>query len=91
MNEYFNFIERKPAEEIPAYLAAADALLITLSKSKVFSITIPAKTQSCLACGRPILASVDGEVQEIIKRAHAGLVSDSEDIEGFVNNIKTFY
>lgn len=88
VGSYFNFIERKPAEEIPGYLAAADALLITLSKSEVFSITIPAKTQSCLACGKPILVSADGEVQQIIKDAKAGLVSDSEDVSGLVKNIK---
>ena len=88
VGEYFNFIDRKPAEEIPAYLAAADALLITLSKSEVFSITIPAKTQSCLACGRPILVSADGEVQDIIKSANAGLASAAEDVDGFVENIK---
>lgn len=89
VKEYFNFIDRKPAEQIPPYLAAADALLITLSKSEVFSITIPAKTQSCLACGRPILVSADGEVQEIIKNAQAGLASAAEDVDGLVENIKT--
>ncbi|MBO4926383.1 MAG: glycosyltransferase family 4 protein [Clostridia bacterium] len=88
VEEYFNFIDRKPAEQIPAYLAAADALLITLSRSEVFSITIPAKTQSCLACGRPILVSADGEVQDIVKSANAGLASASEDVDGFVQNIK---
>ena len=90
VNEYFNLISRKPAEEIPQYLAWADGLLITLSKSEVFSITIPAKTQSCLACGKPILVSADGEVQAIIKEAGAGLVSDAEDVEGLVNSILTF-
>ncbi len=88
VTDYFNFIDRKPAEEIPAYQAAADALLITLSKSDVFSITIPAKLQSCLACGKPILVSADGEVQQIIRDSKAGLVSDSEDVNGFVKNIK---
>ena len=61
--------------------------MITLSKNDVFSITIPAKTQSCLACGRPIIVSADGEVQQIIKEANAGLVSDSEDVDGFVDNV----
>jgi len=88
VSDYFNFIERKPADKIPPYLAAADALLITLSRSEVFSITIPAKTQSCLACGRPIIVSADGEVQEIIREANAGLVNGAEDLEGFVENIK---
>lgn len=88
VEEYFNFIDRKPAEQIPPYLAAADALLITLSQSEVFSITIPSKTQSCMACARPILVSADGEVQDIIKEASAGLVSAAEDVNGFVKNIE---
>lgn len=87
LSDYFNLISRKPAEEIPLYAARADALLITLSKSKVFSITIPAKTQSCLACAKPILLSADGEVQDIIKEASAGLVSDAEDVLGLYKNI----
>lgn len=75
----FLFIDRKPAQQIPAYLAMADALLISLSKSEVFSITIPSKTQSCLACGKPILVSADGEVQDIILEAGAGFGSPAED------------
>lgn len=87
---YFNFIPRLPSEEIPNYLAFADALLIILSKSDAFSITIPAKTQSCMACGRPILLSADGEVMDIIRESNAGLYSNAEDIDGFIDNIKVF-
>lgn len=90
ISDYFNFIPRQPAERIPDYLAFADALLITLASSEVFAITIPAKTQSCMACGRPILVSADGEIQEIVREAGAGLCSDAEDVVGFVKNIETF-
>lgn len=90
VGEFFNFIPRQPAESIPPFLAAADALLITLSKSEVFSITIPAKTQSCLACGKPIIVSADGEVQSIIQEAKAGLSSNSGDVDGFTSNILSF-
>lgn len=89
VSDYFNFIPRKPAQDIPRYLAFADALLIILSKSRVFAITIPSKTQSCMACGRPILVSADGEVQNIIKSADAGLCSDAEDARALTENIKT--
>lgn len=88
LQSYFLFLGRKQPEDIPIYFSTADALLITLAKSKVFSMTIPAKTQSCLACGKPILLSADGEVQKIVLDANAGLVSNAEDVLGFSNNIK---
>ncbi|MEH7378276.1 glycosyltransferase family 4 protein, partial [Neobacillus drentensis] len=86
--EMFNFIEKQPATRIPEYMAVCDATLISLSKSKVFSITLPAKTQSCLACGIPIIVSADGEIQEVIKRAEAGLCSAAGDVEMLANNIR---
>lgn len=86
--DYFNFIERKMAVEIPKYMKCSDAALICLSKSTVFAMTIPAKTQSCMACGIPILLSADGEVQDIIQESECGFVSDSMDIIGLVRNIE---
>lgn len=75
----FNFIDKQPAHRIPDLMSLCDAALICLSKSKVFSITLPAKTQSCLACGIPIIVSADGEIQKVIAEAKAGLCSNSGD------------
>ena len=77
VNEYFNFIEKQPAQRISELVGACDISLICLSKSKVFESTLPAKLQSCLACGKPILVSADGEIQEIIKDANAGICSEA--------------
>lgn len=90
VDSYFNFIPRKLAEDIPDYFAWSDAALITLSKSEVYSMTIPAKTQSCLACGMPILVSADGEVQDVIREANCGFVNDSGDARGLAENIERF-
>lgn len=87
VKDYFLFMNKKPPEEIPKYLAAGDASLICLSKSEVFSMTIPAKTQSCLACGKPVLVSADGEVQEVIRKAGCGLYSAAGDAKGLYENI----
>ncbi|HET56558.1 MAG TPA: glycosyltransferase WbuB [Ignavibacteria bacterium] len=90
VDEYFNFIPRQPAKIIPEYMAAADVALITLKKSPIFSMQIPAKTQSYLACGKPILLSADGEVKDIIEEAKAGFTSPAEDVPQFVKAIKKF-
>ena len=86
--DYFNFIDKQPATRIPEFMAVSDATLISLSKSKVFSITLPAKTQSCLACGVPVIVSADGEIQDVINKADAGVCSDAGDAKGLAENIQ---
>lgn len=90
MSEYFNFIERQPAVEIPKYMANSDVALISLSPNKVFNKTIPAKVQSCLACGKPLLVLADGEIQRVVNEANCGFAGDANDIMKFVENIKKF-
>lgn len=90
LTEYFLFIEKQPATKIPAYLACTDAALVVLKKSLIFSKTIPAKVQSYLACGIPVIVSADGEVQQVVKEAKAGFVADSEDAEGLFKAIVAF-
>lgn len=88
--EYFNMIDRQPAKKIPFYMAAGDVAMICLSKSEVFAITIPAKTQSCMACAMPMLVSADGEVRDIIEDANCGLTGSAEDVNELVTNLKEY-
>lgn len=63
---------RKP-EEMPAILAAADAVLLHLKRDPLFSVTIPHKLLTYLAVGKPILACADGEPAAIVRDARAGV------------------
>ncbi len=65
---------RFPVERMPSFYAHADALLVSLKKDPVFSLTIPGKVQSYLMAGLPILCMLDGEGAQVIKDANAGLV-----------------
>ena len=87
----FSFYSRVSAQEIPDLFAQVDASIISLSKSEVFSLTVPAKTQSCLACGKPILVVADGEVQNIIREAECGFVCDSGDANSLAENIISMF
>ena len=69
-----HFLGSRPSSEMPRFFAQADALLVSLTADELFALTVPAKVQSYLACGKPILASLDGEGAEIIREAGAGLV-----------------
>lgn len=87
----FQFIPRQPAERIPAIMSVCDAALITLSKSKVFETTIPAKLQSVLACGIPIIVCADGEIQQIVNESKAGLFCEAGDAHMLASIIVSFY
>ena len=85
---YFNFIDPVPAKEIPKILCSSDFSFVSLKQSEIFSMTIPAKLQSSMACGVPILLSADGEVQEILANSKAGFFSNSGDVEGLLQNLR---
>jgi glycosyltransferase involved in cell wall biosynthesis len=61
---------------------------VSLKKDRIFSLTIPAKVQSYLACGKPIIASIDGEGAKIVINANCGLVSPAENYLKLSENIK---
>ena len=89
LQDYFEFLGRKKPSEMPKYLLSS-VLLISLKKSKIFSLTIPSKLQAYMASSKPILGSIDGITNDIIKKSNSGYVSDSEDVEGLVKNIIKF-
>ncbi len=73
VEDYFTLIPRQPAEEIPAYLCACDMAFVSYMDNPLWANTIPAKMQSYMACGMPILASASGETEKIIKDADCGV------------------
>jgi glycosyltransferase involved in cell wall biosynthesis len=53
-------------------------------------MTIPGKLQSYLACGKPIIASLDGVGAKIIRDSLCGYVSDSENPKDLADSIYNF-
>lgn len=87
VNDIFLFIDRQPAERIPEFMATCDAALIILQKSELFAKTIPAKIQSCMACGIPIVLSADGEAQSVIEQSKCGVYCDANDAVELYNKM----
>jgi glycosyltransferase involved in cell wall biosynthesis len=84
----FKLLGSFPAREMPKFFSHADALLVSLKKDKIFSLTIPAKIQSYLACGKPIIASLDGVGAEIVDEAQCGVTASAEQVDALVLSIK---
>jgi glycosyltransferase involved in cell wall biosynthesis len=73
------FLPFQPRARLPEVLATGDVSLVSLRQG-IGSGSLPSKTFSILASGRPVLASVDegSETWKLIDRAEAGLYVPSE-------------
>lgn len=81
------FLPRVSMEEVGAYLAAADCLLVHLRADPLFSITVPSKTQAYMAAGRPLLMAVDGDAAELVRESGSGLAVAPEDSQALAQAV----
>jgi len=84
------FVDFQPKERLPEVLAAGDIHLVPLRRGLARS-SVPSKTYSILAAGRPVLASVDEgtEVARVVTDAGAGLAVPPDDPGAFTNALIT--
>lgn len=75
VSDKFIMISRQSAEKIPEILSACDAAFLSFAEDDLWTKTIPAKLQSYMACGMPIIASAEGETARIINESGCGLCS----------------
>ena len=73
VEDMFLLIERQPPEKIPRLLSCCDAAFLSFMNNPLFSMTIPAKLQSYMACGMPVLAAAEGETKRIVEEADCGI------------------
>ncbi|GAA4012847.1 hypothetical protein GCM10022212_03380 [Actimicrobium antarcticum] len=78
---------RFPVERMPSFYVHADALLVSLKKDPVFSMTIPGKVQSYLMAGLPLVGMLDGEGAKVIMDSDAGLVCAAGDAGGLASAV----
>jgi len=81
LNETVHMLGRHPVERMPEFFAAAAAMLVSLKAEPIFAMTIPGKVQSYLACGRPVIAMLDGEGSAVVEESGAGFTCAAGDAE----------
>lgn len=77
---------RYPLEEMPKFYKMADCYLVTLKSNPAFAMTIPAKIQSYMRARKPILSMLDGEANEVIRRADCGMTAAAGDYATLARN-----
>jgi len=83
------FIDMQPFERVAEVYNAADIQLVPLKRGLARS-SVPSKTYSILAVGRPLIASVDegSEIQRVLEQSGAGIAVPPEDPEAFTKAIR---
>lgn len=85
------FLGRHPMEQMPTFFSFADVMVVSLKDEFIFSLTIPAKTQSYMASGKPIVSMLNGEGNRIVEEAECGLTAQSGDYKTLAENVKKLY
>ena len=87
LSETVIWLGRFPLDMMPAFCSRADVLFLALKDDFIFSLTAPAKLQSYMAVGKPIVAMIDGETQNIISEAQCGICVNAGDYKAFADSI----
>lgn len=85
--ENVKFLAGQPKELMPAIYGLADICLVPLKKIELFKEFIPSKIFEIMACKKPIVASLEGEAQEILTEAGSALVVEPENSGEIANAI----
>ena len=85
-----SFIEQVDVDKIPTYSSFSSALLVSLISNSTFEKTVPAKLQSYMAMGKPIIGLISGEGADIIKKSKSGIYSNYFDYDELKLKIKKF-
>lgn len=91
LGDSVHLLGKYPVASMPRFFALADVMLVTLKRDPIFALTIPSKVQSYLACGRPIIAALDGEGARIVEEAGAGTAVPAEDSAALADAVLNMY
>lgn len=72
------FVGRVSEDEANRYVHFADCAYLSFKNNKIFNMMIPAKLQTYLACGTPVLAAAGGETAQLIESCGCGIVAEQE-------------
>jgi hypothetical protein len=87
LTKYLNLQGYIQNRQLSNFYQKSFALLIMLARGAGISKTIPAKFQTYLAYGRPLLACSNGEVSQIVRRNNLGLSCTSGNANRLYRNI----
>jgi len=90
LEDVVSVMGRYPAERMPLFFEQADALLLTLKSGfPHLRMVVPARLQSYMSAGKPVLAMIDGGAVDIIEEANCGYAVPAGDSNQLAQVIRT--
>jgi glycosyltransferase involved in cell wall biosynthesis len=80
-NSNIVFHGKQKSEDMAMFFKASDFLIVSLIDKPIFTLTVPAKTQTYISAKKPILAIIKGDTANIIIENNLGLHVDPSNIE----------
>ena len=84
------FAGYQPASRLAEVLATGDVHVVPL-RAGLGDVSVPSKTYSSLAAGRPVVASIDldSEIPRLLADAGAGIAVAPDDVDAFVAALRS--
>jgi len=90
LNAKVSFIDQVSIDLIPSIVSKADSLFLSLKSDVIFSKTVPAKLQTYMALGKPIIGVLEGEGAKLIVDSDCGIVEENYNYEELAKKINSF-
>jgi glycosyltransferase involved in cell wall biosynthesis len=84
-------LPQQPRSAVPGLIASSKACLVVLRDAEVFKTVIPTKMLEFMSCGRPVVVAVQGQAQEIVEAAQAGICVPPENPGALAAAIERLY
>ena len=84
------FVDHQNLSNVYSYAIQSDFLFLSLKNEEIFEYTLPAKLQMYMSIGKPILAMISGEANNLINNSNVGIAVESGDyikLADEINNI----
>lgn len=85
------FMDAMQEENLVPYILISQAALATARKMTLTRGTLPVKMFSAMACAVPVILSVVGEGEKLLRAAKAGIVVEPDNAEAMAQAILQFY
>ena len=73
---------------LPAYTALCDVAVASLADSEVLNLVLPAKVQTYMSAGLPVIAFMNGEGAKVVNEAQCGFTAEAQNPKALAAAIK---